>query len=118
MARANIARESGSISSSSGSRPASSSPYMIPRLTGGPKTSSNSRMASSPGKAGAAASTSWPSDASSSPVACMPRTHSGSTSTPSGFVAVMATRRRPGLRRMLVAYGSAGRGAQLASPTS
>ena len=48
----------------------------------------------------------------------MPRTHSGSTSMSSGLAAVIATRSRPGSRRTEVEYGSTGRGAQVASPTS
>ena len=71
-----------------------------------------------PGHAGATSSTSCPRPASSSPASRSPRTHSSSGATPSGLSVVSATRSRPGSRRTAVAYGSTGRGAQLASPTS
>ena len=67
--------------------------------TAGPKTEMNSASASLPGMLGAASWTSWPSEESSSAAWCMPRTHSGSTSTSSGLAAVIAIRRRPGSRR-------------------
>ena len=110
-------RDSGSISSAPGGRPASRSPKPIPSATCGAKAWMK-RSAIASGTGGPASSTSCPSSRSSAAASWTPCTTSASHSMPSAFPSDIAIRSFPGERCIVAVNGSAGRGAQFASPGS
>ena len=114
-----IAQLIGSMSSALASRPAIIAEYAIDSEICVENTAPKSALRPSTRHGGSTSSTSWPSERSSSAASPTAAAQTGSTgASASGAIVVAAIRSRPGSRAAPAAKGSAGGGAQVASPSS